>query len=192
MVHFAVPPAAPATPKEGEAPPPVPPVELQAYIARLHDLAGEMGNIEDGPITVDTKMATEKFEEAVKATQATLLKLDDTGQDLLTPLLMNPLKDAHRAVVRHAGGTASGLWEVQVWPAYRDKSKTAIHSTWRQPGTPHCRMLSRSFGRRRALCGVSTPSTCGRFIPKLGTTSYRNPISRHGPDPRPHSRHSEP
>ena len=123
MVRFGVPAAPSAKPKEGE-PPPVPqPVELESYVARLQDLAGEMGNIEDGPVVADTKKATSKFEDAVRVTQATLLKIDNTGQDLLTPLLMNPLKDAHKAVVRHAGGSASGLWEVEVWPAYRDKIK---------------------------------------------------------------------
>jgi type VI secretion system protein ImpL len=41
----------------------------------------------------------------------------------MTPLLMNPLKQAYKAVVRHAGGAASGLWEVVVYPSYRDKIK---------------------------------------------------------------------
>ncbi len=36
---------------------------------------------------------------------------------------MNPLKQAYRALIKHAGGSASGLWEVAVWPAYRDKIK---------------------------------------------------------------------
>ena len=49
--------------------------------------------------------------------------MDETGQELMTPLLMNPLKQAYRAVMRHAGGAASGLWEVVVWPSYRDKIK---------------------------------------------------------------------
>ena len=49
--------------------------------------------------------------------------MDETGQELMTPLLMNPLKQAYKAVIKHAGGAASGLWEVVVWPAYRDKIK---------------------------------------------------------------------
>src|SRR5262245_41931674 len=82
-----------------------------------------MGAIEDGPRSADTRKATEKFEEAVKQTQELLLKMDETGQELMTPLLMNPLKQAYKAVVKHAGGAASGLWEVTVWPSYRDKIK---------------------------------------------------------------------
>ncbi len=122
MVRFGVAPPQPK-PKEGEPPRDPSPVELATYVGKLHDLAGEMGNIEDGPITADTKKATEKFEDAVKTTQGELLKMDETGQELLQPLLMNPLKQAYKAVMRHAGGAASGLWEVVVWPAYRDKIK---------------------------------------------------------------------
>src|SRR5262245_55026159 len=82
-----------------------------------------MGAIEDGPRSADTRKATEKFEDAVKTTEGLILKMDDTGQELMTPLLMNPLKQAYKAVVRRAGGAASGLWEVVVYPPYRDKIK---------------------------------------------------------------------
>jgi type VI secretion system protein ImpL len=122
MVRFGVPAPAPK-PKEGEPPKEPGPVEMGTYVGKLQDLAGEMGNIEDGPVNADTKKATEKFEDAVKTTQGELLKMDETGQELMTPLLMNPLKQAYKAVIRHAGGAASGLWEVMVWPAYRDKIK---------------------------------------------------------------------
>jgi type VI secretion system protein ImpL len=122
MVRFGVPEQQPK-PKDGQPPPAPTPVELSHYVGKLADLAGEMGNIEDGPPTADTKKATEKFEDAVKTTQEELLKMDDTGQELMTPLLMNPLKQAYKAVIRHAGGAASGLWEVVVWPSYRDKIK---------------------------------------------------------------------
>jgi type VI secretion system protein ImpL len=122
MVRFAVPPP-PQKPREGEAPRPPVTLELGTYVGKLQDLSGEMGNIEDGPATASPAKATEKFEDAVKTTQAELLKMDETGQELMTPLLMNPLKQAYRAVVKHAGGAASGLWEVAVWPHYRDKIK---------------------------------------------------------------------
>jgi type VI secretion system protein ImpL len=122
MVRFAVPPPA-AKPKEGDPPKDPTPVAMGNYVGKLSELAGEMGNIEDGPPSADHKKATEKFEEAVKTTQGELLRMDETGQELMTPLLMNPLKQAYKAVVRHAGGAASGLWEVVVWPAYRDKIK---------------------------------------------------------------------
>ena len=122
MVRFAVPPPSPK-PKEGEMAREPAPVQMGNYVGKLQDLAGEMGNIEDGPANADTKKATEKFEDAVKVTQGTLLKMDETGQELMTPLLMNPLKQAYKAVIRHAGGAASGLWEVLVWPHYRDKIK---------------------------------------------------------------------
>jgi type VI secretion system protein ImpL len=120
MVRFGVPAPQP-TPKDEKAPAPAPPVELGSYVGKLQDLAGEMSNIEDGPPNADTKNVTAKFEDAVKTTESQLLKMDDTGQDLMTPLLMNPLKRAYKAVVRHAGGAASGLWEVMVYPSYRDK-----------------------------------------------------------------------
>jgi type VI secretion system protein ImpL len=119
MVEFGVPP-----PQKGgkDAPPPAP-VQLATYVKQLESLSGEMRNIEDGPINADTKKATEKFEEAVKVAQGLLLKMDETGQELMTPLLMNPLRQAYRAIMKHAGGAASGLWEVMVWPSYRDNIK---------------------------------------------------------------------
>jgi type VI secretion system protein ImpL len=121
MVRFAVP--VTVKQKEGEPPKDAAPVELGTYVGKLQDLSGEMGNLEDGPANASTAKATEKFEDAVKTTQGEILKMDDTGQELMTPLLMNPLKQAYRAVIKHAGGAASGLWEVMVWPSYRDKIK---------------------------------------------------------------------
>jgi type VI secretion system protein ImpL len=38
-------------------------------------------------------------------------------------MLMNPLRQAYKAVMKHAGGAASGLWEVVVFPTYKDKIK---------------------------------------------------------------------
>ncbi len=122
MTGFGVPPAPPAA-KEGQAPPPPAPTGLSKYVGLLEALSGEMGNIEDGPPTADTKKVTELFEVAVKEAQSLLLHMDETGQELMTPLLMNPLKAAYKAVIRRAGGAASGLWEVSVWPSYRDKIK---------------------------------------------------------------------
>ena len=120
MVRFGV--NAPPKSKEAADKPPEP-TSLSAYVGKLEGLSGEMGNIEDGPANADTKKATASFEEAVKTTEGLILKMDDTGQELMTPLLMNPLKQGYKAVMRHAGGAASGLWEVVVWPRYRDKIK---------------------------------------------------------------------
>jgi type VI secretion system protein ImpL len=122
MVRFGVPAPQPK-PKEGEPPRAPTPVELGNYVGKLQSLSGEMINIEDGPPDADTKKATGLFEEAVSATEAQLLKMDETGQKLMDPLLMNPLRQGYKAVVRHAGGSASGLWDVMVYPAYRDKIK---------------------------------------------------------------------
>lgn len=122
MSQFGVTPT-PPLPKEGQTPPPPAPTGLSKYIGLLEALSGEMGNIEDGPPNADTKKVTELFEVAVREAQSLLLRLDDTGQELMTPLLMNPLKQAYKAVIRRAGGAASGLWEVVVWPTYRDKIK---------------------------------------------------------------------
>jgi len=122
MVRFGVPPEEPA-PKEGEAPKPPPATSLSKYIGLLEQLAAEMSNVESGPPSPDTKKVTELFLNAVRETEVLLLQLDKPGQELMRPLLMNPLRQAYRAVVRSAGGAASGLWEVEVWPHYRDKIK---------------------------------------------------------------------
>jgi len=37
--------------------------------------------------------------------------------------LLNPLRQSYKAMVADAGGAASGLWEVMVWPSYRDNVK---------------------------------------------------------------------
>ncbi|MGK4003722.1 type VI secretion system membrane subunit TssM [Sorangium sp. So ce1036] len=116
MVEFGVPgPAA-----EGQ-PPPAP--KLNRYVSLLEQLAGEMSVVEDGPPDTDTSRATQLFQDAVKETQGLLLSMDETGQRHMGPLLMNPLRQAYKAVVRRAGGAASGIWEVEVWPHYRDKIK---------------------------------------------------------------------
>ncbi|AKT38902.1 type VI secretion system membrane subunit TssM [Chondromyces crocatus] len=117
MVRFGV----PAPTEEGKPPPPAP--GLNKYVSLLEQLAGEMGSIEEGPPGTDTNRAREAFQNAVKEAQGLLLSMDDTGQRLMTPLLMNPLRQAYKAMVRRAGGAASGLWEVVVWPHYRDKLK---------------------------------------------------------------------
>lgn len=122
MVRFGSPPPQ-KKPAEGEPPPPPLPVPLGEYVSKLQGLAGEMGTVESGPPNADTKKATAKFEEAVQTAEGLLLKMDDTGQLLMTDLLMNPLRQGYKAVVRNAGGAASGLWEVMVYPTYRDKIK---------------------------------------------------------------------
>ncbi len=108
-------------PKEGEPPPP--PSGLDGYIESLEKLASEMQVIEEGPPNADTKKATELFETAVKDAEKKLLKLDDTGQQLMRDLLLNPLKQSYKAMLKSAGGAASGLWEVTVWPPYNDNIK---------------------------------------------------------------------
>jgi type VI secretion system protein ImpL len=117
MVQFGV----PAQAVEGQPPPPSP--GLNKYVGHLEQLAGEMGNIEEGPPTTSTTKAREQFQAAVKETQTLLLGMDETGQRLMEPLLMNPLRQAYKALVKRAGGAASGLWEIEVWPHYRDKIK---------------------------------------------------------------------
>jgi len=123
MVRFGVP-AQPAEAESGQQPPPPPPPPgLNKYVGLLEQLAGEMGTIEDGPPGTDPTRAREAFQNAVKETQGLLLTMDETGQRLMEPLLMNPLRQAYKAMVRRVGGAASGLWEVEVWPHYRDKIK---------------------------------------------------------------------
>ncbi|HSO00798.1 MAG TPA: type VI secretion system membrane subunit TssM, partial [Candidatus Nanopelagicales bacterium] len=117
MVAFGVPPQV----EEGKPPPPPP--GLNKYVGLLEQLAGEMGTIEEGPPGSDTTRAREAFQKAVKDTQGLLLSMDETGQRLMEPLLMNPLRQAYKAMVRRSGGAASGLWEVVVWPHYREKLK---------------------------------------------------------------------
>ncbi len=122
MVRFGVPPEEPA-PKEGETPKPPAPTSLSKYIGLLEQLSAEMSNVESGPPNPDTKKSTELFLNAVRETEVLLLQLDKPGQELMRPLLMNPLRQAYRAVVRSAGGAASGLWEIEVWPNYEKKIK---------------------------------------------------------------------
>ncbi|MRG91319.1 type VI secretion system membrane subunit TssM [Polyangium spumosum] len=122
MVRFGVP-EQPQKTAEGVPPPPPTPAELSKYIGHLEQLAAEMGGIEDAPPGATTQAAREKFSEAVRETEKLLLKMDETGQELMTPLLMNPLRQAYKAVMRSAGGSASGLWEVVVWPPFRENIK---------------------------------------------------------------------
>ena len=123
MVRFGVP-EVPKQQGEGIPPPPPKPAELSRYVGHLEGLAAEMGGIEDAPPgQAATQAAREKFGEAIRDTEKLLLKMDETGQELMTPLLMNPLRQAYKAVMRSAGGSASGLWEVVVWPPFRDNIK---------------------------------------------------------------------
>lgn len=118
VVEFAIPPAPRA--KEGEVPPPAPPSGLSGYVAQLAGLASEMTIIEEGPASGDPKKATELFEASVKDTETKIQSLDTLGRDLLTELLMNPLRQSYKAMLKSGGQAASGLWEVEVWPSYRD------------------------------------------------------------------------
>jgi len=123
MVEFGVTP--PPPPAEGAAaPPPAPDPQLNAYVADLEKLESEMSLVEEGPANTDSKNATKLFTEAVKNTEAKIQTIDPTGRELLSPLLLNPLRAGYKAVIRNAGGAASGLWEVEVWPSYRDKIKS--------------------------------------------------------------------
>ena len=116
MVGFGFPPVE----KKDEPPPPS---QLGTYIQQLEQLAAEMMIIEEGPPGSDPAKATELFEGAVKTTEQKLLSMDRFGQDLLRDLLLNPLRQSYKAMLKSAGGAASGLWEVSVWPPYRDTIK---------------------------------------------------------------------
>ncbi|MBM4373990.1 MAG: type VI secretion system membrane subunit TssM [Deltaproteobacteria bacterium] len=113
MVEFGF----PNPPKEGEPPPPS---GLGGYIGDLEQLAAEMQVLEEGPPNGDTKKATQLFEKAVAEAEKRLLSLDATGQRLMRDLLLNPLRQSYKAMLKSAGGAASGLWEVTVWPPYKD------------------------------------------------------------------------
>jgi type VI secretion system protein ImpL len=128
MVGFGVakpyvppPPTSDGTAAQAPKPPPDP--ELAKYVGHLETLASEMQIVEEGPPDSDPKKATELFTAAVKESEAMVLRLDKVGQELMEPLLMNPLRQGYKAYLRGAGGAASGLWEVMVWPHYRDKIK---------------------------------------------------------------------
>ncbi|MEM1031875.1 MAG: type VI secretion system membrane subunit TssM [Myxococcota bacterium] len=116
MVAFGFPAAA----KEGETPPPS---GLSDYVGQLEQLASEMTIIEEGPFGSDPSKATDLFEQAVADTEKKVLSMDDVGQELMRSMLLNPLRQSYEAMLKSAGGTASGLWEVEVWPPYRDTIK---------------------------------------------------------------------
>ncbi len=116
MVDFGFPVAA----KEGEPPPPS---GLSDYVGQLEQLAAEMTIIEEGPYGSDPGKATELFESAVSDTEKKVLSMDDVGQELMRNMLLNPLRQSYEAMLKSAGGAASGLWEVEVWPPYRDTIK---------------------------------------------------------------------
>jgi type VI secretion system protein ImpL len=117
MTDFGFPTAA----KEGEPPPPS---GLSEYVGELETLAGAMTVVEEGPDGSDPKEATKLFEKAVGDTEQKMLKLDRFGQELMHDLLLNPLRQSYEAMIKSAGGAASGLWEVEVWPVYRDSIKS--------------------------------------------------------------------
>ncbi len=124
MVEFGVPPP-PPQPTAGSSTPPAAPKdpELAKYVGHLEKLESEMSLVEEGPPNTDFKSAAKLFTDAVKSTEESLQKMDATGRELMTPLLMNPLRQAYKAALRSAGGAASGLWEIEVWPHYRDHIK---------------------------------------------------------------------
>jgi type VI secretion system protein ImpL len=127
VVRFGVPQpyvAPPANP-DGTKPPEKPAAdpELTKYIAHLEKLASEMQVVEEGPANTETVKATELFTTAVKETDQMVQKMDTLGQEMMTELLFNPLRQGYKAFIKGAGGSASGLWEVLVWPHYRDKIK---------------------------------------------------------------------
>ncbi|MSP25219.1 MAG: type VI secretion system membrane subunit TssM [Myxococcales bacterium] len=104
-------------PKEGEPPPPT---GLGGYVQQLEQLAATMQVVEESPAGGDTKKVTELFEGAVMDAEKKVLAMDRFGQDVIRELLLDPLRQSYRAVLKSAGGAASGLWEVEVWPQYRD------------------------------------------------------------------------
>ncbi len=127
VVKFGItPPYVPPPPaSDGTKPPEKPPAdpELNKYAAHLEKLASEMQIVEEGPLSTDTSNATQLFTKAVKDTEAMVLQLDPRGQEMMREMLLNPLRAGYKAYVRGAGGAASGLWEVMVWPSYRDHIK---------------------------------------------------------------------
>ena len=123
MVRFGLPPPQKKNAEGEQQQQPPAPAPLGKYISQLRGLAGEMSTVESGPPSADTKKATAMFEEAVQTTEGLLLEMDATGQLLMTDLLISPLRQGYKAVVRNAGGAAGGLWEVMVYPTYRDKIK---------------------------------------------------------------------
>ncbi|MFO0615504.1 MAG: type VI secretion system membrane subunit TssM [Polyangiaceae bacterium] len=128
MVEFGI----PATPEpvkaqpDEVAPAPKPPkdAQLDRYVGELKALAAEMEILEESaPGPTSPKKAKELFTEAVKNAQKDLQAMDDLGRRLMTEMLMNPLRQGYLAALRGAGGSASGLWEVEVWPPYKNTIK---------------------------------------------------------------------
>ncbi len=127
VVKFGVPQpyVPPATGPDGTKAPEKPQAdpELNKYVVHLEKLASEMQVVEEGPPNTETLKATELFTTAVKETDQMVQKMDSLGQEMMSELLFNPLRQGYKAFIKGAGGSASGLWEVLVWPTYRDKIK---------------------------------------------------------------------
>jgi type VI secretion system protein ImpL len=128
MVNFGIPATPPPVKVQPDEvpPPPVPPKDpqLARYVGDLKQLAAEMEIIEESaPGPTSPKKAKELFSEAVKNAQKDLQAMDEFGRKLMTELLMNPLRQGYVAALKGAGGAASGLWEVEVWPPYKSTIK---------------------------------------------------------------------
>jgi hypothetical protein len=66
-------------------------------VAVLIQLMGELEAIRDRPSFGDPAKVTAAAEAALKQTRALLLTMDETGQDLLGPLLISPLQGMVRS-----------------------------------------------------------------------------------------------
>jgi serine/threonine protein kinase len=105
MVRFGVPAPQPKT--EGAAAPP--PGELAKYVAALIQLLGELEAIRDRPSPGDAAKSTAAAEAALKQTRALLLTMDETGQDLLGPILIFPLRGMVRSGLPQTPPSAAPL-----------------------------------------------------------------------------------
>ncbi|MEM9694861.1 MAG: type VI secretion system membrane subunit TssM, partial [Myxococcota bacterium] len=111
MVEFGV----PTPPQENEPPPPS---GLGEYVGELETLAAQLTLVEEGPPGQDPAQVAELFKTAKGKAETQLNGLDKTGQELMRDLLINPLEKGYQAMLKSAGGSASGLWETEVYKPF--------------------------------------------------------------------------
>lgn len=94
---------------------------LAQYQAILGKLIGLMTDLRDSDTPTNTSTLEQEFETAFRATSTLLATQDGFTRPLLSPLLLRPITGAWSGVSHDVGSAAGGLWEVTVYPEWKNK-----------------------------------------------------------------------